>query len=73
GGPSLAGLATRRGPVFFVAASAAARPPRALAHAPAGGRVHVVPGTVTGRRALFSVAGCTAYELSGQRAAAEVA
>jgi uncharacterized protein (DUF58 family) len=73
GGPSLAGLATRRGPVFFVAASAAARPPRALAHAPAGGRVLVVPGTVPGRRAVFSVAGCTAYELSGQRAAAEVA
>jgi uncharacterized protein (DUF58 family) len=72
-GPSLAGLATRRGPVFFVAASPTARPPRALAHAPAAGRVLVVPGAVPGRRALFSVAGCTAYELSGQRAAAEVA
>jgi uncharacterized protein (DUF58 family) len=72
-GPSLAGVASRRGPVFFVAASSAARPPRALAHAPAAGRVLVVPGSVAGRRALFTVAGCTAYELSGRRAAAEVA
>jgi uncharacterized protein (DUF58 family) len=71
GGPRLAGLANRRGPVFFVAAAAAAaaRPPRALAHAPAGSRVLVVPGTVPGRRAIFTVAGCSAYELSGGRAA----
>jgi uncharacterized protein (DUF58 family) len=72
-GPSMAGVASRRGPVFFVAASAAARPPRALAHAAAAGRVLVVPGSLAGRRALFTVAGCTAYELSGRRAAAEVA
>jgi uncharacterized protein (DUF58 family) len=72
-GPSLAGLATRRGPVFFVAASAPRRPPRALSHAPGGGRVLIVPGTLPGRRAIFTVAGCAAYELSGQRAMAEVA
>jgi uncharacterized protein (DUF58 family) len=72
-GPNLAGLANRRGPVFYVAASAPQRPPRALTHAPGGGRVLVVPGTMAGRRAIFTVAGCAAYELSGQRAAAEVA
>jgi len=72
-GPSVAGLAARRGPVFYVAASAPRRPPRALTHAPGGGRILVVPGTMPGRRAIFSVAGCAAYELSGQRAPAEVA
>jgi uncharacterized protein (DUF58 family) len=72
-GPSLAGLATRRGPVFYVAASAPRRAPRALMHAPGGGRVLVVPGTLPGRRAIFTVAGCTAYELSGRHAMAEVA
>ncbi len=72
-GPNLAGLANRRGPVFYVAASAPQRPPRALTHAPGGGRILVVPGTMSGRRAIFTVAGCAAYELSGQRAAAEVA
>src|SRR3954452_20727795 len=72
-GPNLAGLASRRGPVFYVAASAPRRPPRALTHAPGGGRVLVVPGTMPGRRAVFTVAGCAAYELSGQRVPAEVA
>jgi uncharacterized protein (DUF58 family) len=72
-GPSVAGLAARRGPVFYVAASAPRRAPRALTHAPGGGRVLVVPGTMPGRRAVFTVAGCAAYELSGQRVAAEVA
>jgi uncharacterized protein (DUF58 family) len=72
-GPNLAGLAARRGPVLYVAAYVPARPPRALTHAPGGGRVLVVPGTMPGRRAAFTVAGCTAYELSGQHAVAEVA
>src|SRR4051812_18664759 len=72
-GPNLAGLAARRGPVFYVAASAPRRPPRALTHAPGGGRILVVPGTLPGRRAVFTVAGCAAYELSGHRVAAEVA
>jgi uncharacterized protein (DUF58 family) len=72
-GPSLAGLSARRGPVYYVAASAPRRPPRALSHAPGGGRVLVVPGALPGRRAIFTVAGCSAYELSGQHAAAEVA
>jgi len=72
-GPNLAGLASRRGPVFYVAAYVPARPPRALTHAPGGGRVLVVPGAMPGRRPVFSVAGCTAYELSGQHAVAEMA
>jgi uncharacterized protein (DUF58 family) len=71
--PRLAGLATRRGPVFYVAARTPHRPPRALTHAPGSGRVLVVPGTMPGRRAIFTVAGCSGYELSGRRAAAEVA
>src|SRR3954452_22600879 len=72
-GPNLAGLANRRGPVFYVAAAAPRRPPRALTHAPGGGRVLVVPGTLPGRRAIFTVAGCSAYEVSGQRVPAEAA
>jgi uncharacterized protein (DUF58 family) len=72
-GPNLAGLASRRGPVLYVAAYVPARPPRALTHAVGGGRVLVVPGAMPGRRPVFSVAGCTAYELSGQHAVAEVA
>jgi uncharacterized protein (DUF58 family) len=72
-GPTLAGLGARRGPVYYVAASAPRRPPRALSHAPGGGRVLVVPGALPARRAIFTVAGCSAYELSGQHAAAEVA
>ena len=72
-GPSVAGLASRRGPVYYVAASAPAGAPRALSHAPGGGRVLVVPGAIAGRRAMFTVAGCSGYALSGQRAVAGVA
>jgi uncharacterized protein (DUF58 family) len=71
--PPLTGLAARRGPIVYVAARRLTRPPRALAHAPGGGRVLVVPGELPGRRAIFTVAGCCAYELSGERVAAEVA
>src|SRR3954462_13322439 len=53
-GPNLAGRANRRGPVFYVAAAAPRRAPRALTHAPGGGRVLVVPGTLPGRRASFT-------------------
>jgi uncharacterized protein (DUF58 family) len=77
-GPNIVGLASRRGPVLYVAAHAPARAPRALAHAVGGGRFLVVPGVHAdglragaargaGRRALFTVAGCTGYELSGAR------
>jgi uncharacterized protein (DUF58 family) len=62
--PALAGLTARRGPVFYVAARSLSRPPRALAHAPGGGRLLVVPGTLPGRRPVFTVAGCCGYEIS---------
>jgi uncharacterized protein (DUF58 family) len=71
--PPLAGLAARRGPIVYVAARRLTRPPRALAHAPGGGRVLVVPGEIPGRRAAFSVARCLGYELSEARRGAEVA
>jgi uncharacterized protein (DUF58 family) len=71
-GPNVAGLASRRGPLLYVAAHVPSRAPRALAHAVGGGRFLIVPGSVGngnrfGRRAVFSVAGCIGYELSGAR------
>src|SRR3954449_894709 len=66
--PSLGALAGRRGPVLYVAARRLHRSPRALANAPGGGRILVVPGELAGRRPSFSVAGCHGYELSGARA-----
>jgi uncharacterized protein (DUF58 family) len=76
-GPNIAGLATRRGPLLYVAALAPARPPRALQHAIGGGRYLIVPGgdgigdrpavRRAGRRTVFVVAGCTGYELTGGR------
>ena len=66
--PSLGALAGRRGPVLYVAARRVHRSPRALANAPGGGRILVVPGELAGRRPSFSVAGCHGYELSGARA-----
>jgi uncharacterized protein (DUF58 family) len=73
GRPALGGIASRRGPVLYVAARAQTRAPRALLHAPGGGRILVVPVPIAGRRALFTVAGCHGYELSepaGRAAAA---
>jgi uncharacterized protein (DUF58 family) len=63
--PALAGLTTRRGPVFYVAARRDTRAPRALLHGPAGTgqRVLVVPGALPGRRATLEVAGCTGYDV----------
>jgi uncharacterized protein (DUF58 family) len=66
--PSLGALAGRRGPVLYVAARRIHRPPRALANAPGGGRILVIPGVLAARRPSFSVAGCHGYELSGARA-----
>lgn len=62
--PALGGLAARRGPIVFVSARRITRAPRALVHAPGGGRILVVPGSIAGRRAEFTVAGCSGYELS---------
>jgi hypothetical protein len=71
--PALGGIATRRGPILYVAARRLTRPPRALAHAPGGGRLLVVPGRISARRASFSVAGCHGYELSARGTPAEAA
>ena len=68
GRASLSGVASRVGPVLYVAAHVPARPPRALEHAPAAGRILVVPGALPGRRPLFRVAGCTGYDLEPSRA-----
>ncbi|MCW2991709.1 MAG: hypothetical protein JWM73_2303, partial [Solirubrobacterales bacterium] len=67
GAPSLSGLASRRGAIFYVAARALGRVPPVLAHAPAAGRILVVPGVLAGRRPAFSVAGCTGYDLAPVR------
>jgi uncharacterized protein (DUF58 family) len=67
--PSLSGVATRSGPVVYVAARMPARTPAALSHAPANGRTLVVPGSVPGRRPAFTVAGCTGYALEAGRGA----
>lgn len=62
--PALGALGTRRGPVLYISARRDTRPPRALATAPGGGRLMVVPGPPGPRPAVFTVAGCTGYELS---------
>ena len=63
GRPSLSGVAGRSGLVVYVAGRVPGRAPQALEHAPAAGRVLVVPGAMAGRRATFSVAGCTGYAI----------
>lgn len=71
--PALGALLARQGEVLYVTARRTQRPPRALAQAPRGGRVLVVPAALQGRRAAFTVAGCHGYELSGARAPEAVA
>lgn len=58
--PALAELAGRRGGVILVSARRRERAPTSLRHAGAV-PVLVVPGSLPGRRASFSVAGCHAY------------
>ena len=60
-------VGARRGLLIWVAARALAQPPRGLARAAGVARVLVVPGTLAGRRASFTVAGCSGYAL-GSRA-----
>ncbi|HEU4976745.1 MAG TPA: DUF58 domain-containing protein [Baekduia sp.] len=67
--PATAPLAGRRGPVVFVSARRLTRPPRALGHAPGGGRILVVPAAIPGRRVAFTVAGCWGHEVSAPRRA----
>ncbi|HEX2087550.1 MAG TPA: DUF58 domain-containing protein [Solirubrobacteraceae bacterium] len=68
GGPSMSGVAGRSGLVVYVAARVPSRAPRALEHAPAAGRVLVVPGQMAGLRASFTVCGCTGYAVEPGRA-----
>jgi uncharacterized protein (DUF58 family) len=67
GRASLSGIASRIGPVIYVAPHVPSRPPRALEHAPAAGRIVVVPGALPGHRPAFSVAGCMGYDLEPSR------
>ncbi len=70
--PSLVGIAGRAGPVVYVTARPAARTPRAM-QGGGGVRVLVTPSPPTpapGRRALFTVAGCTGFALREPRQAA---
>jgi len=52
------------GPVVFVTARPLERFPSAWAALARGTRVLVVPGEAHGRRAAFSVAGCTGYDVT---------
>jgi uncharacterized protein (DUF58 family) len=63
-GPAPSALATRRGPVLLVLAHVPGRAPRSLAASPSSKRILVVPGEMASRRASFTVAGCSAYELT---------
>ncbi|MGK2937937.1 MAG: hypothetical protein ACSLFR_09070 [Solirubrobacteraceae bacterium] len=58
--PALAELAGRRGAIVLVSARRRDGPPAALRHGGAS-PVLVVPGVLPGRRASFTVAGCTGY------------
>lgn len=64
GAPALGALNGRRGPVVLVVAQAPERVPRALVASSAPRRVLVVPGAMAGRRAMFTVAGCTGHDLT---------
>jgi hypothetical protein len=73
GGLALGALNGRRGPILLVVAGTPDRVPRALASASSARRVLVVPGEMAGRRASFTVAGCTGYELGRATARGEAA
>ncbi|MBA2506201.1 MAG: DUF58 domain-containing protein [Thermoleophilaceae bacterium] len=62
----------RRKALFWVTADAGARRPASLDRAATTARYLVVPGTLDGRAARFTVAGCSGYELgrSARRMAA---
>lgn len=73
--PSPAGVAGRAGAILYVGARPVGGTPRALLGSPGATRILVLPedaralkGPVpSGRRAVFSVAGCTGYALRGVR------
>jgi uncharacterized protein (DUF58 family) len=61
--PAPSGLTGRSGAVIWVAARRPAETPRGLAQATRATRVLVVPGMPEGRSPLFTVAGCSAWEI----------
>lgn len=61
--PAPSGLTGRSGAVIWVAARRLPEPPRGLSQATRATRVLVVPGAQPSRVPLFSVAGCSAYEI----------
>ena len=67
--PASSALSGRAGAVVWVAARTLREAPRQLAQAAAATRVLVVPGTLQGRQALFTVAGCTGYDVAAPRRA----
>jgi len=66
--PPLAGLASRRGPILYVASRVLPRPPGVLAHAPGAARFLIVPGAWGARRPAFTVSGCSGYDMAMARA-----
>jgi len=65
-GPAAGALAARRGPLLWVTARAGETLPRALSRSGSASRTLVVPGTLPGRRAAFTVAGCSGYPLAAR-------
>jgi uncharacterized protein (DUF58 family) len=61
--PAPSGLTGRSGAVIWVAARRLGEPPRGLAQATRATRVVVIPGMAEGRSPLFTVAGCSAWEI----------
>jgi uncharacterized protein (DUF58 family) len=70
--PFLAGVGTRRGPTFYVAARQLRRLPVSADGVARAARVLVVPGRLPGWAASFEVAGCSGYELRAHRGGARV-
>jgi hypothetical protein len=69
-GPALAAVGVRRGMLIWVSARPLPQLPRGLARAAGVARVLVVPGSLPGRRASFTVADCSGYALGSTRAPA---
>jgi uncharacterized protein (DUF58 family) len=65
--PAVGVHGARRGALIWVAARALSEPPRALVRSTGESRLLVVPGSVPGRRASFTVAGCSGYALGRVR------
>lgn len=62
--PALSGAGMRRGPLVYVAARRIQQLPPAARGLARGSATLVVPGALSGREALFAVAGCRGYAVS---------